>query len=137
MRRAALLVGLAWLGSPAAAHAGVTEVSPPDGSTLIAAPREVTLRFTEPVGLRFSVFKVYPLPAGVSGNRALTEFSRSALRRHADEAARADLYRPAAGRAQTVRIPLKPGLKGRYAVMWKVMSADGHPVSGQATFSIR
>ena len=59
-------------------------------------------------------------------------------RRVAQRQSRRDRYRPRSGYSQGVTVPLKGGLKpGRYAVMWRLMSADGHPVTGQSVFTVR
>ncbi|RTR28702.1 copper resistance CopC family protein [Deinococcus radiophilus] len=131
----ALLTGLAL---PAAtAHTAVTSISPAAGST-VNAPREVTLRFSESVNLRYSIFKVYPLPAGQSGQRAAATLTRRVIALRGDEAQRADTYRPRLGHGQGVAVPLKSSLKpGAYVLMWRLMSADGHPVTGQTVFHVR
>ena len=41
---------------------GTPRSSTKDGATLTDAPAALTLTFSEPVELRFSTFKVYPLP---------------------------------------------------------------------------
>ncbi|ADY26095.1 copper resistance protein CopC [Deinococcus proteolyticus MRP] len=129
---------LAALSLPlAAAHTAVTDMQPAANS-VVAAPASVTLHFSESVNLRYSIFKVYPLPVGQSGQRAAAELTRRVITLRGDEAARADRYRPRSGYSQGVTVPLKGGLKpGRYAVMWRLMSADGHPVTGQSVFTVR
>lgn len=122
---------LATLSLPlAAAHTAVTEIKP--------SAEAVTLRFSEPVNLRYSIFKVYPLPAGQTGTRAAADLTRRVITLRGAEPNRADLYRPRSGQSESVTVPLKSGLAaGNYAVMWRLMSADGHPVTGQSVFSIR
>ena len=37
-----------------------------------------------------------------------------------------------------LRIPLRPGLKdGTYVVAWKLLSEDGHPVTGHSVFTVK
>lgn len=126
-----LLTLLAALTLPvAAAHTAVTEIKP--------SAEAVTLRFSEPVNLRYSIFKVYPLPAGQTGTRAAADLTRRMITLRGDEANRADLYRARAGQSSGVTVPLKSNLAaGQYAVMWRLMSADGHPVTGQSVFSVK
>ncbi|MFE1028463.1 copper resistance protein CopC [Streptomyces sp. NPDC058818] len=101
---------------PASAHAALRSTDPEDGSVLQRAPRQVTLTFTESVGLRDDSFRV--LDPG--GHRVRT-----------GEAGRAD------GRSDTARVALTGRLgEGTYTVAWRVVSADSHPVSGAFTFSV-
>ncbi|MEU6100159.1 copper resistance CopC/CopD family protein [Streptomyces flaveolus] len=101
---------------PASAHAALRSTDPGDGTVLPRAPRAVTLTFTESVGLRDDSFRV--LDPG--GHRLRTEDAG-----HAD------------GRSDTARVTLPETLgEGTYTVAWRVVSADGHPVSGAFTFSV-
>jgi len=100
----------------ASAHAALTGTDPPDGSVLKSAPRQVTLTFSESVGLLDDSFRV------------LTPDNR---RVHTGEPGHAG------GRSDTARVTLPRGLgTGTFTVTWRVVSADSHPVSGAFTFSI-
>ncbi|MEU3242318.1 copper resistance protein CopC [Streptomyces sp. NPDC006875] len=100
----------------ASAHAALTGADPQDGSVLKTAPRQVTLTFTESVGLLDDSFRVLD-----PGNRRV----RTGEPGHAD------------GRSDTARVTLPEGLgTGTFTVAWRVVSADSHPVSGAFTFSI-
>ncbi|MFI2760850.1 copper resistance CopC/CopD family protein [Streptomyces echinatus] len=113
-----LLSGLV-LGTaaPASAHAVVRATDPADGTVLRTAPRQVTLTFTESVGLLTDSFRVYD-----PGNHRV----RTGPAGHA------------AGRSDTARVTLPAKLAtGTYTVAWRVVSADSHPVSGALTFSVR
>ncbi|MEU0035912.1 copper resistance protein CopC [Streptomyces sp. NPDC006333] len=100
----------------ASAHAALTGADPQDGSVLKTAPRQVTLTFTESVGLLDDSFRVLD-----PGNRRV----------HTGEPGHAD------GRSDTARVTLPKGLgTGTFTVAWRVVSADSHPVSGAFTFSI-
>lgn len=131
---------LSLLLGAALAHTEVSAVTPARGAT-VAAPRQVTLTLSEPVSLRFSTFKVYPLTA--SGNAAAVQqaaatLARTALDAKDDAAARADTAQARTGMAARVVLPLKAGLKpGLYAVLWRLASEDGHPVSGQSVFRVK
>ncbi|GBF04654.1 putative copper resistance protein CopC90 [Deinococcus aerius] len=121
-------------------HTEVTAVTPARGAT-VPAPQQVTLTLSEPVSLRFSTFKVYPLTA--SGNAAAVQqaaatLAKTALDARNDAAARADTIQTRTGMAARVVLPLKAGLKpGLYAVLWRLASEDGHPISGQSVFRVK
>ncbi|WP_225826826.1 copper resistance CopC/CopD family protein [Streptomyces naphthomycinicus] len=108
-----LLVGTA---SPASAHAVLRASDPADGTVLRTAPRQVTLAFTESVGLLTDSFRIYD-----PGNHRV----RTGDAGHAP------------GRSDTARVRLPAKLAtGTYTVAWRVVSADSHPVSGALTFSV-
>ncbi|MFF4020223.1 copper resistance CopC/CopD family protein [Streptomyces sp. NPDC001843] len=101
---------------PASAHAAVRSTDPADGSVLKSAPRQVTLTFTESVGLLDDSFRVYD----PSNHRVSTGEAQHVP-----------------GRSDTARITLPARLgTGTFTVAWRVVSADSHPVSGAFTFSI-
>ncbi|MFI7355877.1 copper resistance CopC/CopD family protein [Streptomyces avidinii] len=113
----AALLALALGGAgPAFAHAGLSGSDPADGSVLQAAPKQVTLTFTESVS-----------------------FSDDSLRVLSPKNERAN-PRPAQhvdGKENTARVELSDELpQGTYTVAWRVVSADGHPISGAFVFSI-
>ncbi|PBC62706.1 hypothetical protein BKI49_17710 [Streptomyces sp. Tue6028] len=100
----------------ASAHAALTGTDPRDGSVLKTAPRQLTLTFSESVGLLDDSFRVLS-----PDNRRL----------HTGRTGHAD------GRSDTARVTLPRGLgTGTFTVVWRVVSADSHPVSGAFTFSV-
>ncbi|MFE1878295.1 copper resistance CopC/CopD family protein [Streptomyces diastatochromogenes] len=102
--------------APASAHAALRETDPADGTVVRTAPRQVTLTFTESVGLLTDSLRVYDPQ------------NRRVRTGEADHAA---------GRSDTVRVRLPAKLgTGTYTVAWRVVSADSHPVSGALTFSV-
>ncbi|MEV7558317.1 copper resistance protein CopC [Streptomyces sp. NPDC089795] len=109
----ALLLGGA---GAASAHAGLSGSDPADGSVLKTGPQHVTLTFTESVS-----------------------FSDDSLRVLSPENERVN-PRPAQhvdGKENTARVALSGTLpQGTYTVAWRVVSADGHPISGAFVFSI-
>ncbi|WP_405819450.1 copper resistance protein CopC [Streptomyces sp. NBC_01390] len=108
-----LLVGGA---GTASAHAALRDTDPRDGSVLDSAPRQVTLSFTESVGLLDDSFRVFD----PDGRRVSTGEAK-----HVE------------GRSDGVRVSLPKGLgKGTFTVAWRVVSADSHPISGAFTFSV-
>ncbi|MGW2283587.1 copper resistance CopC/CopD family protein [Streptomyces phaeochromogenes] len=114
----ALLGALFVLGGagPVSAHSAVRETTPGEGTVLKSAPKQVTMTFTESVGITDDSLRVLS-PENRRVNAGDTEH--------------------ASGRSDTVRVPLDGGLAdGTYTVAWRVVSADSHPISGAFTFSI-
>ncbi|MFI8265975.1 MULTISPECIES: copper resistance protein CopC [unclassified Streptomyces] len=109
----ALLLGAA---GPAFAHAGLSGSDPADGAVLKTEPRYVTLTFTESVGFSDDSLRVLsPRNERVNPRPA----------QHVD------------GKDDTARVELSGKLpQGTYTVAWRVVSADGHPISGAFVFSI-
>ncbi len=108
---AALLVG-----RDAAAHAKLRSISPYDGAQLDRTPSEIKLTFTEPVEVTLSSVKIVD-PGG------------------------SDLQimhgRPVAGDRRSCVVPLAPLEPGAYVIEWRVVSADGHAMTGTSRFTIR
>ncbi|GAX54282.1 copper resistance CopC/CopD family protein [Streptomyces olivochromogenes] len=100
----------------ASAHAALTGTDPQDGSVLKTAPTEVTLSFSESIGLLDDSFRVLD-----PDNRRV----------HTGDPGHAG------DRSDTARVTLPKGLgTGTFTVAWRVVSADSHPISGAFTFSI-
>lgn len=107
-----LLFGALW-ASGAWAHATATQTAPASGELLDAPPSEVVVEFNEPVT---------PVDAATGvvapdGDRADT-----GLAQNADETA--------------LTISVDADQEGTYLVGYRVVSHDGHPVSGTFTFSV-
>lgn len=118
MALVALLGALFVLGGagPVSAHSAVRETTPGEGTVLKSAPKQVTMTFTESVGITDDSLRVLS-PENRRVNAGDTEH--------------------ASGRSDSVRVPLDDGLAdGTYTVAWRVVSADSHPISGAFTFSI-
>ncbi|MFJ4202225.1 copper resistance CopC/CopD family protein [Streptomyces sviceus] len=112
-----VLVLLLFGGAGAAsAHAALRATDPKDGTVLKSAPRDITLTFTESVGLLDDSFRVLD----PDGKRLkVTDAGHGA------------------GGSDTARVSLPAKLaQGTYTVAWRVVSADSHPVSGAFTFSV-
>ncbi|CAM4084045.1 copper resistance CopC family protein [Janibacter anophelis] len=108
---AALLAALVVTAPPASAHARLEASSPKDGSTLTATPPEIMLRFNEEVQDGLNQVSVK------SGSTDVTD---------------GDLEID----GNTVYQPIKARLDaGDYTVSYKVVSADGHPISGTLNFT--
>ncbi len=109
---AALLVGFG--SAPAAAHAVLEKTTPADGSALQTAPASVSLTFDEAPQAKFSAIHV----TGPDGQRK--------------DSGPVTL---AGGVVSEQLAGSRPA--GRYVVDWRVVSDDGHPVSGQFSFTAR
>ena len=112
---AALLVILALPTGSANAHAVLIGTEPVAGGVLDASPEEIILRFNESVSTAFSSVRVIDQDGDElwSVKTRHLEDDRSAVRADAG------------------------GLgEGTYIVIWRVTSADGHPVQGSFTFQV-
>jgi methionine-rich copper-binding protein CopC len=101
---------------PAAAHTRLVRADPAPRAALAAPPGRVVLRFSDPVELRFSTLTVETADGlAVDSHDARTD---------ADEPRRLSVGLPPA---------LPPGV---YTVRYRVLSADGHVVSGSYRFTL-
>jgi copper transport protein len=121
MRRAAavcllVLTCLALTAGTAGAHALVRSSDPPDGAILDAAPKQVSITFTEPPDPPLSFIHV---------------LDQSGSEVEAGKAA------PVPGHATQLRVALGPIGQGVYTVTWRVVSkADGHVTAGSFSFGV-
>jgi len=107
---ATLLVGLA---TSAQAHDVLIGTTPADGATTAVVPASLMLTFGAPV-LAIGTVIIVTGPAGQVQTGKVVLFGN------------------------VVTQHLRPGSPaGRYNVVWRVSSADGHPVSGQFSFTAR
>lgn len=105
----ALLLGTA---APASAHATLIGTDPAEGAVLDTAPERVTLTFNE---------SVIGVPAGITVFDATgEEVASSATVR--DERLLVDLDEEVG--------------EGTFVVVWRLVSADGHPIGGSLSFSV-
>lgn len=110
----ATAVALGLLAAPPAAngHAVVVDTEPQRGEHLDGAPAEVLLTFNEPVKARAGDLRVYDTSSG-----------------------RVDTGKVDQPTATRARVELQRGLeRDVYTTTYRVVSADGHPVSGGFTF---
>jgi len=98
--------------SPAQAHAFLDHASPLVGSTVSAAPHELTLSFTQKLEPAFSTVQV----TGPSG-------------------ARIDQGKPQIS-GNTMRVTIKAAGAGTYHVHWHALSVDTHTTQGSYTFHV-
>jgi copper resistance protein C len=124
----------------ASAHAFLNASIPSPDSTVSTPPKEIKLSYSEPVEIRFSIFKVYKLSGSPGSDiRALRtaadDLVSADLLKRGDEAARSD-----AGVANTTRtstdivVRLKDLEPGGYVLMWRVLSVDTHTTQGSFVF---
>lgn len=110
---AALALALGVWASPAAAHDTLVDSNPAEGETLDAAPGQAELGFSaeiSPVGVAF----------------ALRDAQGNTL----------DLPAVAQVEGVTVTQPLPAIGGGDYLLDWRVVSSDGHPISGTIGFAV-
>ncbi|GAA0604416.1 hypothetical protein GCM10009547_02710 [Sporichthya brevicatena] len=114
----ALLSGLALLGlaTPAAAHASLIGTAPRPDQVLAAAPKTVSLTFSDAIDLKTALVQVLE-PSGAP-------------------LAVSDPVHVAAN-PNTLEVTLPADLaQGTRTVLYRVVSADGHPLQGSFRFSV-
>lgn len=99
-------------GGPVAAHTGLQTSTPANGEALTQAPQAISLTFTEAVRPQFSQVAV----TGPDGAPVTTG--------------------AAAFDGPVIRQPVSIDADGAYVVAYRVIGDDGHPVSGQVTFTV-
>ena len=109
---AGAVVVLALCAGPAAAHNELIGSIPEDGSTVAATPKVVELAFDQPVQREFDQLAV------------LDEDD------HHHEEGEVEIV---GGR---VRQPVGELEPGTYRITYRIVSADGHPVTGTVTFAV-
>lgn len=112
----ALLLLVSWLllgaAAPAQAHATLIASDPAEGAVLAQAPEQVTFTFSEPVSLVPDGVQVFD-PAGepVAVEASVTD--------------------------AVLQVALaEPVGEGTTVVAWRIVSDDGHPISGSLRFSV-
>lgn len=100
----------------ASGHALLVDTMPQRGATLREQPRQVVLRFSESVEANFGALRVFD---------ARAERVDDGRTQHPG------------GSGARLAVGLQPGLPdGTYVATYRVISADGHPVSGGLVFSV-
>jgi copper transport protein len=111
-----VLVTLAIAPSAASAHAVLKGTAPLSGVTAKHEPKQIVFRFSESVEGNFGAIRVYD--------------------RNGGRVEAGDAFHPG-GEGSLLGTHLKAGLpKGTYTATYRVISADGHPVSGGLVFSV-
>ena len=98
--------------SLAPAHSALVSVVPADGATLDAGPTELVLTFNEDINPKFTQLAL---------TRAGTVIALSS---------------PIVG-GPVLRATLADPGPGAYRIAYRVVSADGHPISGETRFTVR
>lgn len=111
---ACVLLMFAAPATQARAHAFLDRAEPRVGSSVGAAPRQVTLWFTQNLEPAFSGAEV-----------------RDASGARVDQGAHVD-----AGNRAVMRVSLRPLRPGSYKVHWRVLSVDTHTTEGTFSFQV-
>jgi len=112
----AIALSVGWLlgvvgAAPASAHASLVRSSPADQASLASAPTTVTLTFDENIRMPSVVLVTNADGSSVvQGKTTVVD--------------------------NTASIPVSTGPSGDFTVAYRVLSADGHPVSGRLSFSV-
>ncbi len=107
-----VLLALVSVPSPAAAHATLLASTPEDGDVLDALPDRVSLEFTEDVAQ--PAYVIVRAPDGA----AVTEGD------------------PEVRGALVTQMLAGADLTGTYAIAYRVVAEDGHPLTGEVRFSV-
>jgi copper resistance protein C len=107
------LVAIACCASPISAHAFLKRAQPSAGAALAAAPKSVTLAFSERLEPAFSGMTVTD-SAGHNVAAAATMID-----------------------GVSMVVPLRPLARGTYRVVWHVVSVDTHRTEGSYSFTVK
>lgn len=106
-------VALGLSAAPAGAHSALIDSTPREGQTLTTAPTTIELTY----------------------NGDVQDVGAFVALRDADDEVVAELKPRISGAVVTAQIPTTLAA-GRYSVVWRVVSADGHPIQGAIPFSV-
>jgi copper transport protein len=96
----------------AVAHAALDSTSPSDGEVLPQSPTTIALTFNEPIQATENGLRL------IDATGTVTPLAGARIDR-------------------TIQAPVPlPLADGSYVVAWRVISADGHPISGAYTFAV-
>jgi copper resistance protein C len=109
-----LLLNLFYTGHLAAAHAMLEQASPTAGSIIKTSPREVHLKFSEPLEPRFSKVEVRSATGAVIAVGSAGH-----------------------GRSNELAVHVPALHPGKYNVIWKVLSIDSHTTQGNFSFEVK
>jgi hypothetical protein len=102
---------LTLVAQPAFAHAMLDHASPSAGS-VVAAPKEVVLQYSEALEPTFSSVDVRGADGASAGDKADVKDT-------------------------TMRVKLKALVPGRYTVTWHAVSVDTHRTDGKYSFTVK
>lgn len=110
----AVVVGLLWAAGPASAHATLQTIDPASDAVVDAVPDTVTLTFDEPVAAPTGAVQVVAPDGGrVDGAVSLADGDR------------------------VVGVEVDGEAKGTYTVAYRVVSDDGHTITGSFVFHVQ
>lgn len=109
---AALFLVLIQTAGPASAHATLVGSNPEDGASIDSEPTTVTLTFNEDVSTPAQLQVTAPDGTTLAEKDATVDGTKV---------------------TQSIR---NAGLAGTYTIAYRVVSADGHPVSGELTYDV-
>jgi methionine-rich copper-binding protein CopC len=105
---------LAGMTGTASAHAGLKSSDPADGATVMQPPADIELVFTEAISRNFATVVV----TGPGGKKVVDGKPEI--------------------KGATLTQPLTDNLEnGRYAIAFRVVSADGHPITEELHFTLK
>lgn len=107
-------LGLLWAGPAAVvwAHTPLVSVAPAPGATVAVSPTTVELVFKQPAKLiKLGVSGVQGAPVALRGGSLMLQGAHH-------------------------RVPLPALASGRHTVRWRAISADGHVIKGQWSFTV-
>jgi copper transport protein len=108
--------GALLVAAPASAHAIVEETEPAIDQVVDESPARVVMGFSEPVEIAFGAIRVYNTDAQRVDQGETTHIE---------------------GRADAIAVHLEPDLPdGTYTAAWRVVSADGHPITEAFVFHV-
>jgi copper transport protein len=110
-----VLGSLLFIASPALAHAELLSSDPAPGAVVDAAPKNITLVFSEPIEISLGAIRVF------DGTGAEVSVGPS--------------HHPG-GHTEQVQVSVGALAGGSYVVDWRVVSADSHPVHAAYTFQV-
>ncbi|MFS0700295.1 copper resistance CopC family protein [Cellulomonas sp. 179-A 4D5 NHS] len=116
---AALLVAVVLAAAPAAAHTGLVSSNPAAGAALTEVPATVTLTFSQEISEQFATAALSVDGATGSEVPLTVQGAQAVL----DTTAVPDL-------------PVTPGQANAWQVLYRVVSPDGHPISGTVDFTV-
>lgn len=103
------------LATPASAHNSLIASTPIDGASVEAGPGQIELKFDQPVQSGQGLNSI----AVIGPNNDHWEGGAPQVS------------------SNVVTAPVRPlGPAGTYKIGWKILSADGHPVTGELTFTL-
>ena len=111
MKSIVIIALLCFLPIAAQAHARLDHASPRVGSTVAAAPKELSMWFTEKLEPAFSTAEVRNAQGAVQSGKARVD-------------------------GTVLHVPLQSLSPGTYTVNWRVLSVDTHRTQGSFTFTV-